>query len=130
MPTVPLWGRVITRTFSTTTRLRWKRQGTSPQPINSKPRLTPRVLPPSVNQQDRDLLRARLISGRKQDGAEAIYRKWIAYWKTAGAPPNVDPRTALKIRTAAMAGYTHFLSVHGRSREALAMQAQLAAMDC
>ena len=41
---------------------------------------------PAANQQDRDLLRARLMSARSQDAAaEAIYRKWTGYWKTINA---------------------------------------------
>ncbi|HXP84208.1 MAG TPA: hypothetical protein VN841_05785 [Bryobacteraceae bacterium] len=87
--------------------------------------------PPAANQQDRDLLRARLMSARKQNAAaEAIYRKWTAYWKTAGTPGIVDPKESLQIRTTALIAYGHFLSVHGRSREAQAIQAQLVAAGC
>jgi hypothetical protein len=84
-----------------------------------------------VNRQDRDLLRARLSSARKRDAAaEAIYRKWTAYWKTSNVPGIVDPRESLRIRTAALVGYGHLLSVRGRSREAQAIQSQLTAMGC
>jgi hypothetical protein len=87
--------------------------------------------PPAANQQDRDLLRARLLSARKQDAAaEAIYRKWTGYWKSAGAPPGIDPKELLQIRAAPLAAYSHFLSVHGRSGEARAIQSQLTAMGC
>jgi hypothetical protein len=84
-----------------------------------------------VNQQERDLLRARLMSARKKDAAaEAIYRKWTGYWKTSTVPGVIDPKEALQIRAAALAGYTHFLTVRGRSREAQAIQSQLTAMGC
>jgi hypothetical protein len=86
---------------------------------------------PTANQQDRDLLRARLMSARKQDAAaEAIYQKWTGYWKTANAPAGIDPKEFLQIRTVALASYTHFLSVRGRSREAQTVQAQLNALGC
>jgi hypothetical protein len=84
-----------------------------------------------ANQQDRDLLRARLLSARKQDAAaEAIYRKWTGYWKSSNVPGIIDTKESLQIRTAALTGYGHFLSVRGRSREALAIQSQLTAMGC
>jgi hypothetical protein len=87
--------------------------------------------PPSANQQDRDLFRARLLSARKQDAAaEAIYKKWTGYWKTGSVPSNFDPKESLQIRTAALTGYSHFLSLRGRSAEAQAIQTQLAAMGC
>ena len=87
--------------------------------------------PPPANQQDRDLLRARLLSARGQDaGAEAIYQKWTGYWKTPDVPGIVDVKESLQIRTLALVGYSHFLSAHGRSREAQAVQSQLAAMGC
>jgi ATP/maltotriose-dependent transcriptional regulator MalT len=87
--------------------------------------------PPAANQQDRDLLRARLLSARGQDAAaEAIYRKWTGYWKTPDVPGIVDPKESLQIRTVALVGYGHFLSVHGRTREAQAVQSRLAAMGC
>jgi ATP/maltotriose-dependent transcriptional regulator MalT len=87
--------------------------------------------PPSANQQDRDLLRARLMSARKQDAAaEVIYRKWTAYWKTANLPAGMDPKESLQIRTVALAAYTHFLSVRGRAREAQTIQSQLSALGC
>lgn len=84
-----------------------------------------------VNQQDRDLLRARLMSARRQDAAaEAIYRKWAGYWKTVNVPGIVDPKESLQIRTEAWSAYSHFLSVRGRSREAQAIQSQLTAAGC
>jgi hypothetical protein len=86
--------------------------------------------PPSANQQDRDLFRARLMSARRQAAAEAIYQKWTGYWKTADLPAGMDPKESLQIRTAALAAYSHFLSVRGRSREAQAIQSQLTAMGC
>jgi hypothetical protein len=87
--------------------------------------------PPSANQQDRDLLRARLMSARRQDAAaEAIYRKWTTYWKTASLPAGMDPKESLQIRTVALVAYGHFLSVHKRAREAQAVQSQLAAAGC
>lgn len=87
--------------------------------------------PPAANQQDRDLLRARLMSARGQSAAaEAIYREWTRYWKTPDVPGIVDPKESLQIRTAALVGYSHFLSVHGRTRESQAVQSQLAAMGC
>jgi hypothetical protein len=87
--------------------------------------------PPAANQQDRDLLRARLLSARKQDAAaEAIYQKWTGFWKTAPTPGIIDPKESLQIRTAALIAYGHFLSVDGRSREAQAIQAQLNAAGC
>jgi hypothetical protein len=53
--------------------------------------------PPAAKQQDRDLLRARLMSARKQDaGAEAICQKWTAYWKTANSPAGMDPKEHFK----------------------------------
>jgi hypothetical protein len=87
--------------------------------------------PPAANQQDRDLLRARLLSARGLDAAaEAIYRKWTGYWKTSDVPGIVDAKESLQIRTVTLVGYSHFLSVHGRTREAQAVQSQLAAMGC
>ena len=87
--------------------------------------------PPAANQQDRDLARARLMSARKQDAAaEAIYRKWIGYWKTAKMPASIGSKESLQIRTAALEAYSHFLSLRGRSREAQAIQGQLTAMGC
>ena len=87
--------------------------------------------PPAANQQDRDLLRARLMSARNQDaGAEAIYQKWTAYWKTAKLPAGMDPKESLQIRTVALAGYSHFLSIRKRSREAQAVLSQLTALGC
>jgi hypothetical protein len=87
--------------------------------------------PPAANQQDRDLFRASLMSARGQDtAAEAIYRKWADYWKTSNVPGIVDPRESLQIRAAALIGYSHFLSVRGRSREAQAIQSRLTAMGC
>ena len=87
--------------------------------------------PPAANQQDRDLLRARLMSARKQDaGAEAIYQKWTAYWKTANLPADMDPKESLQVRTVALTAYGHFLSVRRRSREAQAIRSQLAALGC
>jgi hypothetical protein len=87
--------------------------------------------PPAANQQDRDLLRARLLSARGQDAAaEAIYQKWTGYWKTSEVPGIIDAKESLQIRTIARVGYSHFLSVHGRTREAQAVQSQLAAMGC
>ncbi|HYL35668.1 MAG TPA: hypothetical protein VEV17_07140 [Bryobacteraceae bacterium] len=86
---------------------------------------------PAANQQDRDLLRARLMSARRQDAAaEAVYRKWTAYWKTAAMPAGIDPKESLQIRTVALGGYNHFLSVHHRSRESQAIQSQLIALGC
>ena len=85
----------------------------------------------AVNQQERDLLRARLASARKQDAAaEAIYRKWIGFWRSPTIPGIVDPKESLEIRAAALAGYSHFLSVRGRIREAQAIQSRLAALGC
>ena len=87
--------------------------------------------PPAANQQDRDLLRARLLSARGQDAAaEAIYQKWTGYWKTPDVLGSIDPKESLQIRTVALVGYSHFLSVHGRTREAQAVQSRLAAMGC
>ena len=87
--------------------------------------------PPAANQQDRDLLRARWMSARKQDtGAEAIYQKWTAYWKTAKLPASMDPKESLQIRAVALRGYSHFLSVRKRSREAQAILSQLTAVGC
>ena len=87
--------------------------------------------PPAANQQDRDLFRARLANARGQDfAAESIYQKWIAYWKTAKSPPGFDPKEFLQIRMAALVGYSHFLAVRGRTREAQAIQAQLTAAGC
>jgi hypothetical protein len=78
--------------------------------------------PPPANQQDRDLLRARLLSARSQDAAaEVIYQKWTAYWKTSDVPGIIDPKESLQIRMVALVGYSHFLSVHGRTREAKAV---------
>lgn len=86
---------------------------------------------PAANQQDRDLARARLMSARKQDAAaEAIYRKWTGYWKTVMTPLALDPKESLQIRTVALAAYTHFLTIRGRSREAQSIQSQLTAMGC
>jgi hypothetical protein len=86
---------------------------------------------PAANQQDRDLFRARLMSARKQDSAaEAIYKKWSGYWKTVSAPPSIDPKEFVHIRTAALAAYTHFLSIRERTREAQSIQTQLASMGC
>lgn len=87
--------------------------------------------PASANQQDRDLLRARLMSARRQDvAAEAIYQKWTAYWKTAHLPAGIDPKESLQIRTVALVAYSHFLSVRGRSLEAQTIQSQLTEMGC
>jgi hypothetical protein len=87
--------------------------------------------PPSANQQDRDLARARLMSARRQDAAaDAIYQKWADYWKNANVPASIDPKESLQIRTAALAAYSHFLSVRGRSRDAQAIQSRLTAMGC
>ena len=87
--------------------------------------------PPSANQQDRDLFRARLMSARNQDAAaEAIYQKWTSYWKTANLPAGMDPKEALQIRTVALVAYSHFLSVRRRSSEAQAVQSQLTALGC
>jgi hypothetical protein len=87
--------------------------------------------PPSANQQDRDLFRARLMSARKQyAAAEAIYQKWTGYWNSPNLPGILDPKESLQIRAVALTGYGHFLSVHGRSREAQAIQGQSAAMGC
>lgn len=84
-----------------------------------------------ANQQDRDLLRARLMSARRQDAAaEAIYQKWAGYWKTSNVPGIIDPKESLQIRTVALSAYSHFLSVRGRSREAQAIQSQLTAAGC
>jgi tetratricopeptide (TPR) repeat protein len=86
---------------------------------------------PAANQQDRDLFRARLMSARKQDAAaEAIYQKWTAYWKTASMPAGIDPKESLQIRTVALVGYSHFLSVRRRTREAQTIQTQLTALGC
>jgi ATP/maltotriose-dependent transcriptional regulator MalT len=86
---------------------------------------------PAANQQDRDLARARLMSARKQDAAaEAIYKKWTSYWKTASFPATIDPKESLQIRTVALEGYSHFLSVRRRPREAQAIQSQLTALGC
>jgi hypothetical protein len=85
----------------------------------------------AVNQQERDLLRARLRSARKQDAAaEAIYRKWTGYWKTSTVPGIIDPKESLQIRSVALTGYSHFLSVRGRPREAQAIQSRLTTMGC
>lgn len=87
--------------------------------------------PPAANQQDRDLFRARLLSARKQDAAaEAIYRKWSGYWKTPDLPGIPDPKESLQIRATPLIAYGHFLSVHGRAREAQAVQMQLTVMGC
>lgn len=87
--------------------------------------------PQAANQQDRDLLRARLLSARGQKAAaEAIYRKWSDYWKNASPPPAFDPKEFLQIRTAALIAYGHFLAAQGRPREAQAIHAQLAAAGC
>ena len=87
--------------------------------------------PPAANQQDRDLLRARLLSARGQDAAaQAIYQKWTVYWKTSDVLGIINAKESLQIRTVALVGYSHFLSVHGRTREAQAVQSQLAAMGC
>jgi hypothetical protein len=87
--------------------------------------------PPAANQQDRDLLRARLMSARRQDAqAEAIYKKWTAYWKTAALPDGMDPKESLQIRAVALTAYSHFLSVRGRSQEAQAVLSQLTALGC
>lgn len=87
--------------------------------------------PPSANQQDRDLLRARLMGARTQDtAAEALYQKWTAYWKTASLPAAMDPKESLQIRTVALVAYSHFLSVRRRSRDAQTVQAQLTALGC
>ncbi len=86
---------------------------------------------PAANQQDRGLFRARLMSARKQDAAaEAIYRKWTGYWKPSDAPSGMDPKEFLQIRAVALTAYSHFLGVRGRSREAQAIQARLAAARC
>lgn len=87
--------------------------------------------PPAANQQDRDLLRARLMSARKQDAAaEAIYRKWTTYWKSPDLPGIPDPKESLQIRATPLIAYGHFLSVHGRAREAQAIQMQVIALGC
>lgn len=71
------------------------------------------------------------MSARKRDAAaEAVYQKWTGYWRTVNAPSSMDHKEFLQIRTVALAAYTHFLSVRGRSREAQAVQAQLAALEC
>jgi ATP/maltotriose-dependent transcriptional regulator MalT len=86
---------------------------------------------PAANRQDRELFRARLLSARAANTeAEAIYRKWIAYWQSEAAAPSIDPKESLDIRTQALSGFTHFLSKRGRSREAQAAQVRLKAMGC
>jgi hypothetical protein len=59
-----------------------------------------------------------------------MYQKWIGYWNPPDVPGILDPKESLQIRTVALVGYSHFLSVHGRTREAQAVQSQLAAMGC
>jgi ATP/maltotriose-dependent transcriptional regulator MalT len=87
--------------------------------------------PAAANQQDRDLLRARILSARLQDAAaEAIYKRWTTYWKTAAMPAGMDPKEWLQIRTVALEGYSHFLSRHQRARDVQAVQAELTAMGC
>jgi len=86
---------------------------------------------PAANQQDRELFRARLLSAEGSYAkADAIYQKWIKYWESSSAPPSIDAKESLEIRTQALAEYTHFLSRRGRSGEAEAARAQWKAMGC
>jgi tetratricopeptide (TPR) repeat protein len=86
---------------------------------------------PASNQQDRELFRARLLSAEGSYAkADAIYQKWIKYWESRSAPPSIDAKESLEIRTQALAEYTHFLSHRGRFGEAKAARARWKAMGC
>ncbi len=84
---------------------------------------------PGLDQQDRDLLRARLLRARGSfNEAEAICREWIKYWDDHPPAPGRIPRELAEPRLKPLAQYTHFLTLR-RSPEAEAARARLRMLE-
>ena len=81
--------------------------------------------PPGYDQQDRDLLRARLLRTRGSfTEAESIYREWIKHWDDRPPSPGTQ-RELVEPRLKPLQEYTHFLTVRGRAAEAQAARTRL-----
>jgi tetratricopeptide (TPR) repeat protein len=77
----------------------------------------------AIDQQDRDLLRARLLRARGSfDDAEAIYREWMKRWEA-------DPAGSVEARLKPIEEYTHFLTLRHRATDAAAMRVRLRELE-
>jgi hypothetical protein len=86
--------------------------------------------PPELDQQDRDLLSARLLRARGSFGdAEAIYRKWIQYWDERPPVAGGLRRDQAEPRLRPLQEYTHFLTLRNRETEARAARDRLRKLE-
>lgn len=86
--------------------------------------------PAGFDQQDRDLLRARLLRARGLfDEAESIYREWIKHWDDRPPASGSIQRDLAEARLKPLEEYTHFLTLRRRSPEAQAARARLRMLE-
>lgn len=86
--------------------------------------------PSGFDQQDRDLLRARLLRTRGSFAeAESIYREWIKHWSDRPPASGSIQRELAEPRLKPLQEYTHFLTLRGRSPEAQAARARLRILE-
>lgn len=74
-----------------------------------------------VNEQERDFIRARLLSSRgSSKAAESVYRNWIQHWEEWGQKVSANPaeREWDRILMEPLSAYVHFLTSQGRHEDA------------
>jgi tetratricopeptide (TPR) repeat protein len=86
--------------------------------------------PAGLDQQDRDLLRARMLRTRGSfTEAESIYQKWIKHWDDRPPASGSIQRELAEPRLKPLQEYTHFLTLRRRSLEAQAARARLRMLE-
>jgi hypothetical protein len=86
--------------------------------------------PAGFDQQDRDLLRARLLRTRGSfNEAESIYRAWVKHWDDRPPAPGGIQRELAEARLKPLQEYTHFLTLRRRLPEAQTARERLRMLE-